>query len=143
MSERYIIEQISMFCKNEPGRLASMARVLEENGINMLALSIAEANDFGVVRALVDKSDRAKEVLTDMGFMVKVTEVIGVNMRDEPGGLTCIATTLADADINIDYAYAYSGKGAAVLILRVSDTMVAVKAILDAGHELLSRDQLG
>jgi len=72
----------------------------------------------GVVRALVDRPEDAHRTLTDLGFRVSFTEVIGVKMRDEPGGLSEIASVLGDAGVNIEYAYAYSGKDGAVLIVR-------------------------
>lgn len=139
--KKYIIKQISIFSENKPGRLAAIARALEEAGINILAFSIAEANGFGVVRALVNKPDAAYETLTKLGFMVSFTDVIAVAMRDEPGGLFEIASILGDAGINIEYSYAYSGKEGAVLILRVDRVEEGITKVLDAGGKLLEAEQ--
>lgn len=135
--ERYLIKQISIFSENRPGRLAAIAKAMQEEGINILAFSIAEADGFGVVRALVDRSELAYRKLTDIGFMVSFTDVIAVRMRDEPGGLYEIAKILGDANINIEYAYAYSGKDAAVLILRVNDARAAIEMLLARGVPLM------
>ena len=137
MPQRFVIKQLSIFLKNEPGRLASFAKMLEDESINMFAFSLAEANSFGVVRAIVDRPDEAYVKLTEMGMVVKITDVIAVKMRDEPGGLFEIAQMLGDRNINIDYSYAYSGKGGAVLILRVDDTEEAIRSILEGGGSLL------
>jgi len=137
MEKSYIVKQISIFSENRPGRLAAIAGALRDAGINIFAFSIAEADGFGVVRALVDRPDDAYRTLTDLGFRVSFTDVIGVKMRDEPGGLSDIASILGDAGINIEYAYAYSGKDAAVLILRVDQVEDAVRQILGRGGELL------
>jgi hypothetical protein len=137
MEKSYIIKQISIFSENRPGRLAAIAGALREAKINIFAFSIAEADGFGVVRALVDRPEDAHRTLTDLGFRVSFTDVIGVKMRDEPGGLSDIASILGDAGINIEYAYAYSGKDAAVLILRVDQAEDAVHKILGRGGELL------
>jgi len=137
MEKSYIVKQISNFSENRPGRLAAIAGALRDAGINIFAFSIAEADGFGVVRALVDRPDDAYRTLTDLGFRVSFTDVIGVKMRDEPGGLSDIASILGDAGINIEYAYAYSGKDAAVLILRVDQVEDAVRQILGRGGELL------
>lgn len=137
MEKSYIIKQISIFSENRPGRLAAIAGALREAKINIFAFSIAEADGFGVVRALVDRPEDAHRTLTGLGFRVSFTDVIGVKMRDEPGGLSDIASILGDAGINIEYAYAYSGKDAAVLILRVDQAKDAVQKILDHGGELL------
>ncbi|RXE55894.1 acetolactate synthase [Methanoculleus taiwanensis] len=141
MEKSYIIKQISVFSENRPGRLAAIADALKEAGINIFAFSIAEADGFGVVRALVDRPDDAHKKLTDLGFRVSFTEVIGVKMRDEPGGLSEIAGVLGDAAINIEYAYAYSGKDAAVLILRVDQAEDAVRRLLERGSDLLKASQ--
>ncbi len=141
MEKSYIIKQISIFSENRPGRLAAVAGALKDAGINIFAFSIAEAEGFGVVRALVDRPDDAYRKLTDLGFRVSFTEVIGVKMRDEPGGLFDIASVLGDAKINIEYAYAYSGRDAAVLILRVDQAEDAVRKLLDRGSDLIKASQ--
>jgi len=134
---RYKIKQISIFSENKPGRLAAIARALQEEQVNILAFSIAEADGFGVVRALVDKPEKAHQKLTDLGFNVAFTDVLAVRMRDIPGGLYEIAKILGDGGINIEYSYAYSGKEAAVLILRVDSIETAVPLLLQGGGELL------
>ena len=135
---QYTIKQISVFSENKPGRLAAIAGALQDEGINILAFSIAEANGFGVVRALVDLPEAAFAKLNAMGFMVSFTDVIAVKMRDVPGGLFEMASVLSEADINIEYSYAYSGREAAVLILRVDRVDAAVTQILAHGGTLLS-----
>ncbi len=134
---RFIIKQISVFSENKPGRLAAIARALQEEKINILAFSIAEAEGFGVVRALVDRPQKAHEKLTGMGFNVAFTDVIAVRMKDEPGGLYEIARILGQGGINIEYAYAYSGKEGAVLILRVDNVESAIAAIQKGGATLI------
>ncbi|MDH7510542.1 MAG: ACT domain-containing protein [Methanolinea sp.] len=134
---RFVIKQISVFSENKPGRLAAIARALQEEQINILAFSIAEADGFGVVRALVDSPQKAHEKLTKMGFNVAFTDVIAVQMKDEPGGLYEIAKILGQGGINIEYAYAYSGKEGAVLILRVDNVEAAIAAVRKGGAKLL------
>ncbi len=136
-AEKYLVKQISIFSENRPGRLAAIAHALEEEKINILAFSIAEAEGFGVVRALVDKPERAYKKLTALGFNVAFTDVIAVRMKDEPGGLWEIAKVLGDGNINIEYSYAYSGKEGAVLILRVDHPDDAVSLITSKGGTLL------
>jgi hypothetical protein len=136
---KYVIKQISIFSENRPGRLASIAHALGEEKVNILAFSIAEANGFGVVRALVDRPEKAFEKLSSLGFNVAFTEVIAVKMEDKPGGLYEIAKVLGDAGVNIEYSYAYSGKDAAVLILRVDQVDDAIDKILKSGATLIER----
>jgi hypothetical protein len=136
-TKKFIIRQISVFSENKPGKLAAIARAFQEEKINILAFSIAEADGFGVVRALVNQPDKAHKKLTSLGYNVAFTDVIAVKMRDEPGGLFEIAKLLGDSKINMEYAYAYSGKEAAVLIIRVDNAEEAVKQLLSHGGVLI------
>ncbi len=138
-AQKFVIRQISIFSENRPGRLASIAQALGEENVNILAFSIAEANGFGVVRALVDHPEKAYDKLTSRGFNVAFTDVIAVQMKDKPGGLFEIAKVLGDAGVNIEYSYAYSGKEAAVLILRVDHINDAIEKIQKSGATLLER----
>jgi len=138
-TEQYVIKQISIFSENRPGRLAAIAQALGEEKVNILAFSIAEANGFGVVRALVDHPKKAQAKLQSLGFNSAFTDVIAVKMKDTPGGLFEVAKILGDAGINIEYSYAYSGKGGAVLILRVDQVDDAIKKIQASGATLLER----
>jgi len=135
--DKYMIRQISLFSENKPGRLAAMAKACLDENINILAFSIAEADGFGVIRALVDKPDAAFEKLSSLGFNVAFTNVIAAEMRDVPGGLYEIATDLGEAGINIEYSYAFSGKNKAVLILRVDHVEEAVRQLLKNNVSLL------
>lgn len=137
VNEQYNIKQISVFSENRPGRLAAIAHALQEERINILAFSIAEADGFGVVRALVDHPEKAHKKLTSIGFNVAYTDVIGVRMRDQPGGLFEIARILGDGGVNIVYAYAYSGKSEAVLIIRVDQVPQAIELLLSHGSTLI------
>ncbi|MDD4483368.1 MAG: ACT domain-containing protein [Methanoregula sp.] len=136
-TKKYVIKQISIFSENRPGRLAAVAQALGEEKINILAFSIAEANGFGVIRALVDHPEKAYKKLSSLGYNVAFTDVIAVQMKDQPGGLYDIAKVLGDSGINIEYSYAYSGKKVAVLILRVDQVEDAIEKIQGAGATLL------
>jgi len=136
-TKNYIIRQISVFSENKPGKLAAIGRAFQEEKINILAFSIAEADGFGVVRALVNHPDKAYKKLTSLGYNVAFTEVIAIRMKDEPGGLFEIAKVLGEAGINIEYAYAYSGRDGAVLIVRIDNVEGAVKKILAHGGNLV------
>lgn len=140
--EHYMIRQISLFSENKPGRLAALAKACQEEKVNILAFSIAEADGFGVIRALVDKPDVAYTKLSKLGFNVAFTHVIAVEMRDEPGGLFDIASKLSDGGINIEYSYAFSGKNKAVLILRVDQVEEAIILLISNKFTLIASDSI-
>ncbi|NYT15633.1 MAG: ACT domain-containing protein [Methanomassiliicoccales archaeon] len=136
MSE-FVIKQLSIFSENRYGRLFEIANALKEANINLFAFSIAEAEGFGVIRAIVDDPEKARDKLSSLGFMVSFTEVLAIEMRDVPGGLAEAVKILKEARINIEYAYAYSGREKAVLIIRVDNIEEAVEKIKESGANLV------
>ena len=134
------IRQLSIFVENKKGRLVEITKMLAESGINMRALSIADTRDFGILRLIVDDTDKACVVLAENGVMVKVTQVAAAEIPHRTGALNAILTVLADAGINIEYLYAFlssSGQGAYV-VLRVADNAAAEKTLTDAGYNVLA-----
>ena len=138
------IKQISIFMENKPGRMAKVAKTLSEANVNMRALTIAEAGDFGIIRMVVDDTDKGYKVLRDEGFTVSETDVLAVEIQDTPGGLYKIAKTLGENNINMDYAYAFVTAKAerAMLILRVDDTKRAAQVLQEAGVRIATRTEI-
>ncbi len=137
------IKQISLFAENKPGRLSKIADTLSKAKVNIRAFTIAEAGDFGVVRMVVDDPDQAYKNLQKQGFAVSETEVIGVEMKDVPGGLFEISSTLGKNGVNIDYAYAFVTKTElALLIIRVDDVVKAQKVLKAANIRLVSPEEV-
>ena len=137
------IKQISLFSENKPGRLAKIADVLGKANINIRAFTIAESGDFGIVRLVVDHPDQAHDVLKREGFTVSETDVVGIEINDEPGSMKDVAELFAEGNINIDYAYAFIGRNQkAVLIVRVSDLESALAFLKTKGVSLLEINDL-
>lgn len=137
------IKQISLFSENKPGRLAKIADVLGKEKINIRAFTIAESGDFGIVRLVVDHPDQAHDVLKREGFTVSETDVIGIEINDEPGSMKDVAELFAEGNINIDYAYAFIGRNQkAVLIVRVSELESALTFLKTKGVSLLEINDL-
>lgn len=138
------IKQISLFVENKPGRMAKVSKTLSDAGVNIRALTVAEAGDFGVIRMVVDDPEKGYQVLHDNGFTVSETEVLAVEMKDIPGGLYEIVNTLGKSDVNVDYAYAFVTTKAerAMLIIRVDNLEKARGVLSDAGIKLATRDEI-
>lgn len=126
-----LVQQISVFIENQPGRLEEVARILGQGGVDITALSLADTAEFGILRLIVDKPDLAQNALREAGLIVKVTEVLAVAMEDQPGGLASVLHHITQAGITIEYMYAFVGKqdGKAVVVMRVSDLPAAAKAL--------------
>ncbi|MDN5325628.1 MAG: hypothetical protein PWP41_323 [Moorella sp. (in: firmicutes)] len=138
------IKQISVFLENKSGRLAAVTRLLARHSINIRALSIADTSDFGILRLIVDDPDRAYTELKGAGFTVSLTEVLGVEMPDRPGGLSNILSILEENGINIEYLYAFIGRGdnGALVIFRVEELDAAINVLQARGIIVLDGEKI-
>ena len=101
------IKQLSIFLENKKGRMRKALDVLADNNINIRAMSIADVSDFGILRLIVPEPDKASKILEENNFLVKIGDVIAVEMSDKPGGLNAILKILDETNINLDYLYAF------------------------------------
>ena len=138
------IRQISVFVENKQGRLSSIIRIIRDSGIDIRALSIADTKDFGILRLIVDNTDKACSRLRDENCTVAVTKVVAVEIDDEPGCLSRVMDVLAEENVDIEYMYAFLSKSdnKASIILRVDDNEKASKAFKDAGVLQLTENDL-
>ncbi len=138
------VEQISIFIENKSGRLAEITGVLGENGINIRALSLADTSDFGILRLIVDDSKKALKVLREQRFTVSITDVIGIEVSDSPGGLTAILKILDNNNVNVEYMYAFVERSGdnAVIIFRFDDIDEAILALSNNGIKILPSERI-
>ncbi len=138
------VRQISVFMENRAGRLREITGALAKAGINLRALSLADTSDFGILRLIVDKPDKAVDILRNEGFTLRENTVIACVIRDTPGGLNEILDVLAKVNISVEYMYGFLGKHEheAVMIIRVEAMEQAIAALLDAGMTLLKGEQI-
>jgi hypothetical protein len=125
------VEQISVFLENKSGRLAEVANILRDGNINIRALYLADASDFGILRFIVNDTKKAKEILKKNNFTVVRTEVIAVEVPDTPGGLAGILDILKNENINVEYMYAFVERSSenAVIIFRFDEIDKAIRAL--------------
>jgi len=139
------IKQISIFIENRPGRTAKAAKTLYDAGVNIRALTIAEAGEFGVIRMVVDDPEKGYRVLKENNaFTVSMTDVLAVEMKDTPGGLYEIMNTLGQNNVNVEYAYAFVTAKAqkAMLILRVDNIAKVRKTLSDIGVKIATLEEI-
>ena len=134
------IKQLTVFIQNKKGTVASVTDILSQNNVNLRALSVAETQDFGILRLIVNDEKTAESVLQENGYLIKVIDVVGVKIGDEPGKLTEALTVLDRADINVEYLYAFMARTEkhAYVVLRVEDNTVAEAALTAAGFQMIS-----
>ena len=139
------IQQISVFLENRAGQLAEITTILADNQINMRALHIAETSDYGVLRMIVDKPQKAASLLLEHGFVLSMTPVLAVVVPDEPGALGKILTLLANENIDIEYVYSVFGQvqDRACMIFRVADLDKLASLLKDNGMPPALHGELG
>ncbi len=138
------VEQISVFLENKSGRLAEVAEVLALAGINIRALSLADTVDFGILRLIVNDTEKAKRVLKEKSFTVGKTEVVAIEVPDRPGGLAGILKALDGAGINVEYMYAFvqrSGENA-IILFRFDELEKAISVLQKAGVKILKGEEV-
>lgn len=137
------VKQISVFVENKKGGLYEVTSVLNNAGVDIRALSIADTTDYGILRLIVSDYKKALEALKADGIIASVTDVLGIEVSDTPGGFSEAVKILADADIAIEYAYAFITRheGAACVIIRVEDNAKAANVLGKAGISLIEAEK--
>ena len=117
------IKQLSIFLQNKMGSLSKPLEVLSESDVNIKAMCMADTSEFGILRLVVDNPEKGKEALEEKNFLVKITEIIGVEMDDTPGGLTSVLKIIKDNEIDLEYLYAFTHEkvGKAILLLHADN----------------------
>ena len=139
-----MIRQISVFVENQPGSMMNVTSVLREAHVNIRAISTFDTPEFGIMRLVVDDPVRAKESLTAQGFVTRVSEVIGAELRDEKGNLNEMLRILADGQINVNYIYSFvirQGK-APVMVFHTDDFQRAEEVLKAADVKLVEEDEI-
>jgi len=129
------INQLSVFLENSPGRLSEPCKVLAAAGVNILTLSLADTEQFGILRLIVRDWRKARQVLEKAGCVVNVTEVVALEVQDRPGGLEEVLKIVEKAGINIEYMYAftYRSRDQAIIVFCFEQPDQAIKALQAAG----------
>jgi len=134
------IKQLTVFVENKQGALVAITDTLAKHNVNIRALSIADTEDFGILRLIVSDTEVACKILSDEGCLIKTTDVVGVKIGDAPGKLSKALEVLDRAQINMEYLYAFMTRTEkhAYVVLRVADNAAAEKALMDEGFHIIS-----
>lgn len=137
------IKQISVFLENQPGKLADFTSVLSAQKINLRAISVAEASDFGIARIIVDDVFNAVTILKSENYICTITDVLAVEVQDEPGMLANMIGILGAEGINIEYMYTILGKkkDVAYMIIRTNADEKAAKILDSKGFKLATNQE--
>lgn len=136
-----MIQQLTIFVENKAGRMAEIAQMIADANVDIRALSLADTTSYGILRLIVDKPEAAELALRQKGLTLTLTEVLAVQMDDQPGGFAHVLNVLAKGNCNIEYMYAFIDrqKGRAAVILRAEDNARAEAILTSNGVSLLSQ----
>lgn len=139
------ITQLSVFLENRKGRLYDVCLLLGKNDINIRALTVAESEEFGVLRVVVDKPADAAALLKKNGFIANLTDIVAVEVDDEPGGLSRILKVLAGKNVNIEYMYGFVEKTSqkAILVFRFDDPDAAIELLKENKINIVGKKDIG
>ena len=140
------IRPLSLFLENRPGQLRVPCKVLGDAGIDILTMSLADTQQFGILRLVVKDWQKAKQALEGAGIVVNVTEVVAIDVPDKPGGLASVLEAFEKARLGVEYMYALDAgreRGRfATLIFRLGDPEKAAKLLREEGVRLLTAEEL-
>ncbi|MDQ1332787.1 MAG: hypothetical protein QG576_822 [Bacteroidota bacterium] len=137
-----IIHQLSVFLENKSGRIAEVLEVIGRENIRITALSMADTNEFGILRLIVSDPEKAKALLKEQLFTVNISDVISVMAPDEARYYAKVLRILSDIDISVEYTYAFSMGKKSIIILKCSDNEMAIDALKKHEMELLRASDL-
>ncbi|WP_295603961.1 acetolactate synthase [uncultured Methanobrevibacter sp.] len=138
------IKQLSIFLQNRMGSLSKPLEVLTVANVNIRAMCMADTSEFGILRLVVDDPEKGKEALEENNFLVKITEIIGVEMNDTPGGLTTVLDIIKENLIDLEYLYAFSHdkEGKAILLLHADDIDNLITVLTDSNIPIVSAEEV-
>lgn len=140
-----MVYQISVFLENRAGQFAQITTILAQNGIDLRAISIAETADYGVLRMIVDDSQKSTAILMEHGYLLSMTPVLVVKVPDRPGGIAPVLAALAEGNIDIEYMYSLFThiEGTAYIVFRVADAEKFITLLGSHGIVPATGDELG
>lgn len=138
------INQLSIFIENRTGALYDVLNLLAESNVNIRALSLADTSEFAILRLVVNDPVKGKEVLESNDFIVKITPILAIELKDVPGGLSSILKILDDAELDLDYLYAFTHEktASAILLLHTADLDLLANVLKDKNIGIVAPEEV-
>jgi hypothetical protein len=139
------LKQLSLFLENRPGQLRAPLEALGRANIDLLTMTLADTSQFGILRFIVADPEGAKQVLESEGMVVRVTEVVPIQVENLPGGLAAVLAAIEEAGLGVEYMYDFAARATpdkAAIIFRFEDPDRALVALAAAGVRVLASEEL-
>ncbi len=141
MGMNHTIQQLSVFLENREGRLDEVLNVLSENDVNIVALSLADTSDYGMLRMIVSDPNKGKAALKEAGITSMLTEVVALRVPHAAGSLSKAMHQIVEGDVNVEYMYAFANGNDAAAVLKSDDPAKVVKILRESGFDVYSADE--
>lgn len=135
------IKQLSVFLENREGRLDEVLRILGTNGVNIVALSLADTSDYGMLRMVVSDPEKGKTVLKEAGITSMLTDVVALRVPHATGSLSKAMHALVEGGVNVEYMYAFANGSDASAVLKSDDPAKVVAILKENGFDVWSADE--
>ena len=138
------VKQISVFLENTKGSLSRLTRLLSKNGVDLIALSIADTEQYGIMRCIVSDTELGVKIMREAGYVARLTDVLAVSVPDQPGGLTNVLNLLNAADVSVEYLYSFvrNSGSHALVIFRLNDNERGAKVLQEGDITLLNQEEV-
>lgn len=136
-----VVKQLTVFLENREGRLVHVLEVLAENGINIIALSIADTSEYGVVRMMVSDPQKGQEVLKADGISAHLTDVICIKVSHDTGSLLKALKVLLKGGVDVAYMYAFANGDEASAVVKISDPDKAIQVLSEHDLEVWTEEE--
>ncbi len=139
-----LVQQIAVFLENKKGRIQDFTEILALNGVDLIAMSIADTSEYGILRAITSDNAKVLELAKKAGFTAACNDLIGISVDDKPGGLNAALKAVSDKGIDIEYLYSFAkADGKALILIRVEDPTQAIEVLKTIDHiELITNTQV-
>ena len=135
------IQQLSVFLENREGRLDEVLFVLAENDVNIVALSLADTSDYGMLRMIVSDPHRGRQALKDAGITAMLTDVVALRVPHATGSLSKAMHQIVEGEVNVEYMYAFANGSDAAAILKSDDPGRVIDILKGSGFDVYSADE--
>ena len=135
------IQQLSVFLENREGRLDTVLKILAENDVNIVALSLADTSDYGMLRMIVSDPHKGKAALKDAGITAMLTDVVALRVPHATGSLSKAMHQIVEGEINVEYMYAFANGAAAAAVLKSDDPARVIDILKGSGFDVYTADE--
>ena len=135
------IQQLSVFMENREGRLDEILKILSEAGVNIVALSLADTSEYGMLRMIVSDPHKGRAALKNEGITAMLTDVVALRVPHATGSLSKAMHQIVEGEVNIEYMYAFANGSDAAAVLKSDDPARVIDILKGSGFDVYSADE--